>query len=68
MAGWGRKLATAAVKERNGVSISVLKIMALCTHMHMIYEACLPSLAFWRVFKHSQKIPFGEMSFLELSC
>lgn len=50
------------------ISISVLKIMALCTHMHMMYEACLSGLVFWRVFKYSQKIPFVEMSFSEMSC
>lgn len=59
MAAWGGKLATAAVGEWKGVSVSVLQSMALCTHMHTLYKACLPGLGFWRVFQHSQKVPVG---------
>lgn len=59
MADWGGKLATAAVGEWNGVSVSLLKMMAFCTRMHTIYKACLPGLVFWRIFQYSQKVPVG---------
>lgn len=60
MADWGGKLATAAVGEWNGVSISIYREFWLCVHAHTLYikPACLVWF-FWRIFKYSQKVPVG---------